>query len=395
MDKNLIEVRPTTQPGGISSQVSENGQPSQSLWISSNQELMIPDWDLTPWAMMLLPYAMRTDSTLRLHGSVDEVLLENLDRVQRVLNGWYPNRLSMIDVLPESTHRSVPANRSRAAFFSGGVDSFYTLSESSPPLDGILYVAGFDIPIDDAVRIERANRILRVAARDFGATAVEAASNVKSFTDEGAKPGTRWVYEQHGAAMAAVAYSLNPNFSSVKVASTNAGEFVHPMGTHPDLDHLWTSSVQTVEHDLSNTTRPEKVAAIMRFDVVRQNLRVCAQNKDDLNCGQCEKCIRTKINLRLTGNDGNCATLDRLSILDVQRLALSDKTNRNYAKENLKYLEDYGIDDPELEKALRFGIRRGWWIGLGVRVANSIPGARKSYRAIKKSLGMKPRDFIS
>ena len=46
----------------------------------------------------------------------------------------------------------------------------------------------------------------------------------------------------------------------------------------------------------------EKLNIVAKWDVAFQNFRVCLANvKDKLNCGRCEKCVRTMLELESLG----------------------------------------------------------------------------------------------
>jgi len=51
--------------------------------------------------------------------------------------------------------------------------------------------------------------------------------------------------------------------------------------------------MRIIHRDLE-LSRMEKIKLVADWDVALQNLRVCLANvKDRLNCGKCEKCVRT------------------------------------------------------------------------------------------------------
>ncbi|WP_157525122.1 hypothetical protein [Microbacterium yannicii] len=310
--------------------------------------------DLTSWMIATLPLAMRLRAHLRLEGNVDEAALENVARAQEVLARWFPRELSRIEITSEGRLTGTPAGGS-GAFFSGGVDSFFTAQTATPPLDVLIFVGGFDIPWDAAPRLEFAWNGTRAAAEEFGARAIRVDSNIRELTD----PYLHWGYVAHGAALAGVSYALRRHVSDVRVASSYNTEQLHPWGTHPELDPYWSSSVQRLRHDSTTETRAEKVASIMSAASARAALRVCWQGATEGNCGVCEKCVRTRVNLRASGHDGACETLPPLDLADLRRLPLSDPSERLFAEENLAYILDNAVQDPSLQQALEDAIRRG------------------------------------
>lgn len=373
----VITVKPITMDGGIGALVRTGTYETTEVWMRSEAiEGMATD-DLTPWAMALLPFAMRTGRALQLEGAVDEVLLHNLQAIQKMMHGWFPRRLTIVPVTPQRTLTSEP-QPGRGAFFSGGADSFFTLAQADPKLDSIVLVGGFDIPVHLTAIIEQAAVTQRAAATEFGASAIQVMTNIRSLTGT----VTDWGTEQHGACLASVAYALKAHLGQVCIASSFTDDDLHPWGSHPDLDPLWSSSGQTITHDTTTELRIEKLDAIMSIPSAREGLRVCWELTGDLNCGSCEKCIRTQVNLYLTGHDGECATLPPLRIEDVRTVRLVEQGARRFAEENLRYLRRSGLHEPELERALVTALRRGQ----ATRILRRVPGSRWTYHTAKRLL---------
>ena len=86
---------------------------------------------------------------------LDGAWIENAPRLVEIFHRWwrYPR------LVPRCAADPVPlppvaAPRERAAFFSGGVDSFHTLLHLGERIDRLVFVVGFDIPLGDATRAE-------------------------------------------------------------------------------------------------------------------------------------------------------------------------------------------------------------------------------------------------
>lgn len=88
-----------------------------------------------------------------------------------------------------------------------------------------------------------------------------------------------------------------------------------------------------------------------------EHLRVCWKNPDGaFNCGECEKCLRTRTNLRAGGAEGRCATLPaRLDVRELMHVPVTTSGGR-YARENLELARERG--DDEFVKAMHTLIRR-------------------------------------
>jgi hypothetical protein len=98
--------------------------------------------------------------------------------------------------------------------------------------------------------------------------------------------------------------------------------------------------------------RIQKTRAIASWPAAHANLRVCWENRGGaLNCGECEKCLRTLVGLRLAGVAGKPPTFSRALDLDrVRRLDLVDANARAYMVENLELAQSVG--DQAVERAV-------------------------------------------
>ena len=110
----------------------------------------------------------------------------------------------------------------------------------------------------------------------------------------------------------------------------------------------------------------EKAAYISEHPVAMRRLRVCLARDTDYNCGRCEKCLRTIINLQVAGASGKCETLPEEPDLEaVASMDLGGENARAFALENLKTLQRLG-NEPELAYALETALERNFE-GEGVR----------------------------
>jgi asparagine synthetase B (glutamine-hydrolysing) len=115
--------------------------------------------------------------------------------------------------------RSSPVERAPGVgcFFSGGVDSFYTLLKHRQEVTHIIFVHGFDIALEEKELRSRASRMAQEVARELGVTLIEVETNLRSFSDKVVGWG-----KYHGAAMASVALLFQHRFSKVLIAATNS-----------------------------------------------------------------------------------------------------------------------------------------------------------------------------
>jgi len=307
------------------------------------------------WLPAALPMAMKYGAGLRLDGCHDSVALTNAVGVQQMLASWYDD-LSLVNVDAGGHASSQTRTRSRGvgSFFSGGADSFFSAIEKSDDITHLIFVTGFDIDVEDEALASQAVAGARAAAASLGKELIEVRTNIRQMSEGILDWGTHY----HGAAMATVGLLLGDVLERVIVPASYHVDDLFPWGSHPDLDALWSSSVVTFEHHGEFATRPEKVARIADNDAAMDHLRICWKNPGGaFNCGTCEKCIRTMVNLRVVDALGRCRTLP--DEIDVKRLRSfrAEHGSAVFAKQNLEAMKANGINDKELIGALKWTVR--------------------------------------
>ena len=359
----LVEHRGTTVLAEIASQDAVIGR----VRVTANVPL---DTSLTPFMAAALPIALHRRSPLHLQGEVDGFALRHVGEVGALLSRWYP-ALSAVPVtadavapgtdVPAPDVATTAANGGVGCFFSGGVDSLYSaVKHAGSDLTHLIFLNGFDISLRDPVRAQSALRANRQVADRLGLELIEMTTDLRSVGDRYAD----WGPIYHGAALAMAGLLLSPVLSRVLVPSTFQSEFMHPWGTHPDLDPLWSSSRVRFVHDGDERTRPQKVAVLADHPFALDYLRVCweqlGEGTTTYNCGRCEKCVRTMVNLRVVGAAGRCATLPA-DLTPTQLANLPRVPGRQIpSRENLAELDRRGRADPELRAALLRRLRRDW-----------------------------------
>ena len=97
-----------------------------------------------PWLACLLPLAATLGEPLRISLPVDRVLFENVQELMRIWKYWYPH-LHVVPMEAEAVdieQHELPTRT--AAFFSGGIDSFFTILHHTAG-----FVPGVQHNIDD------------------------------------------------------------------------------------------------------------------------------------------------------------------------------------------------------------------------------------------------------
>jgi hypothetical protein len=248
-------------------------------------------------------HAMQEHRDVRLRGPATRAALLNLGEFQLVWAGWRPAQYRPVsleaDTIVPPTAR---ASRSLAAF-SGGVDSTFSVLRNNPqaappryPVDTVLLVHGFDVALGLGDALDEL--IARTApVRDLtGTRLVVVRTNSKEL-------GLQKWQDSCGAQLAGCLHLFSGAFTHALIASSDAyDELWLPWGTNPLTDHLLSGAQLEIVHDGAAFSRTDKLAFLAGVPAALRTLKVCWEGKDRArNCGVCEKCVRTQINLMAVG----------------------------------------------------------------------------------------------
>jgi hypothetical protein len=202
---------------------------------------------------------------------------------------------------------------------------------------------------DKSLRATVSQAIHSIAA-ELQKPLIEVETNIQAFANNYAE----WGPHYHGTALASVALLLSRHFRKVFIASSHSYSDLIPWGSHPIIDPLWSTEHTEIIHDGCEATRVEKVAEIALNDTALKYLRVCYENRDGAyNCGRCEKCLCTMVNLHVAGALERCTTFTHtLDLVAVSGMRVPDMDSRVAVEENLRAVERSG-KDPALAQALR------------------------------------------
>jgi hypothetical protein len=297
----------------------DRATPARTLWYDFPPEFA-DDLSLTP--NVFLPVALGTalrdgEQRVLVDGGACPRLLEGLDIAALLIASWFPR------VTPPTiatTGQPVPAypRGTRAAMcISGGVDSLAALRanrDSVPPdhpafvRDGIFYFGlntyDFDGEVPRPERLTEFHRWfakLELFGERVGIRIIPIATNARTF----AATWDEWDIGGLTPSVVGGAHALSSRVRSLAIAGAGNGIDEPQHGYHPLLDGNFSSfglGVHTVD---ANTRRYEKVERIARWPEALATLRVCllfdVPTNGFPNCGTCEKCVRTKLELLANG----------------------------------------------------------------------------------------------
>jgi hypothetical protein len=157
-----------------------------------------------------------------------------------------------------------------------------------------------------------------------------------------------------------VALLLSPRFAKVYVPASQTYAQLFPLAPHPVLDPLWSNDTTAIVLDGCEASRIDKARRIAGCELALASLRVCYENRAGAyNCGRCEKCLRTMLNLYIAGALARCPTFDRPltpAAIVASACPPEGRSARAFLVENLQGLAQLG-DRPDLLAALQQCLR--------------------------------------
>jgi hypothetical protein len=290
----------------------ESGGAKKDLWYeldNSYKEYFTNTLD-GPLVALLLP-SMTRGENIQLNGKVSEKLYYNITyALQYILKSLFPSlkiiKISAKKLIKESTRAS-----STASGFSGGIDSFYTLSQhnfnSSMPenykIKNLMYynVGAFAEGKERLFR-EKYRRLLPIA-KELNLPFIAVNSNMDDFY------GKNTFIQSHTLRTISVGLTLQNGFDKYLFASgySYIDTRVSPSKTQSIslAEPLIVPLLSTERFDPSlvgsEVSRVEKTNKTAILPYTKKYLDVCIDTNFTGNCSRCRKCIRTMLTLYVLG----------------------------------------------------------------------------------------------
>lgn len=244
-------------------------------------------------------------------------------------------------------------DRRVAAFFSGGVDSLDLVIEHGDIIDDLLFVRGFDVQVHDLERNEEVLLPVREAAASVGKPLIVAETDLRDFSD----PATDWTWFVY-AGLIATTLMLSRTHKLVLCAASVADQHL-PVEAVRNRSGGFGNERTELRIEGRTATRVAKLEKVAAAGVARSSLRVCWQNvAGTINCGLCDKCIRTMVGLAAVGMLDQIDTLpDHLDLESVAASPAAKRSDRAFLQESLESAEANG--HAELASALRTALAAG------------------------------------
>lgn len=301
----LVEAR---QEGLVRRTVTFDGQ---DVWweISGPNTALPPELsrhDMAATALVF--YAMHQGRHLHIDGPVSASLLENLENLIACWALWRPDLYRSVPVTAATVvAEDQPESSSRGkavAAFSGGVDASFTLYRHATQDAGLrsktlvagVLIHGMDIPLE---RNDAFGKATQTAADTLASVSVPL---VILRTNWKAVACIHWEMEFGTAVSTCLRNWQGAVDTGLLGSDEDYSRLELPWGGNPITYAMLSGRDFAVVYDGGEYPRTEKVRYLTSWDAGVRNLRVCWQGPiTGKNCGQCEKCIRTKMNFLAVG----------------------------------------------------------------------------------------------
>lgn len=290
-------------------------QPDKEVFIAAEARYA-EDLEPNPHAFLtgaFVPALHFGERRIAMDAAVCPRLTQGLSTAMGLMQHWSAGRMKPLRL--ELDHRATVAHadapRRTGLFLSGGIDSLATLR-----LNHLRYPAGHPHRIQDALLMhgfdiggvlargakyhvfERARQHMQPVAADAGLELIPVYTNIRHLCDA----RELWLNYFFGAVLAAAAHAFAPRLHLADIAASYDIANLVPCGSHPLLDPWYGSVDVAIQHCDVELTRLDKLRIIAEWPAAFHNFRVCLANVPDrLNCGRCEKCVRTMCGLLAIG----------------------------------------------------------------------------------------------
>jgi hypothetical protein len=288
----------------------ERDRPKQEVFIETSNEFS-EDITCNPHAFLvacIIPAMYYGEKRLAIDAPICPKLLDGLQTVMAWLHHWHGNHPQIIPIESkiQASFPYVSSSRKAGLFFSGGIDALSALKTNHlhfPPehpgsiKDGLLVYGVLNGQDESDSTFELVSNSVSRLAKDAGINLIPVSTNIYSHIRDLDQDFWFWKLHFQGSFFAAIAHAFSRRFHTVSIASTYDLVHLNPWGSHPLLDPNYSSYDLQIRHENVTLSRLVKTKLVAEWETIYQNLWVCNEitsyRNGRLNCGKCEKCVRT------------------------------------------------------------------------------------------------------
>jgi hypothetical protein len=340
-------------------------RPDQEVFFETTSDLE-DDLVINPnaWLLACTLMAMRYgEARIALDAPISSELKDGLINAMKCLINWHGGARKVISIEapiePEVLYPEPPARA--GALFSGGVDALAMVRDNHLNFapnhpryiqDGILVYGVLEGENEYDSSFQNVVNAVETIAKDAGIKLIQVYTNAYAHFRDLDSDFSFWRFEYHGSFLAAIAHAFAPRFSYASIASTYDLANLEPWGSHPLLDHLYSTTGLQIRHENAALSRLEKTQLVGGWDVALKHLRVCNEKvsyrQGNYNCGNCEKCVRTMTAFLSLGLLDQITTFKEKDVSQaklVNTCYLSDSYEESCYRELIQPLTDLGRHD--------------------------------------------------
>jgi hypothetical protein len=313
-------------------------RPTYRLYFQTSEEYADIFW-ADPNAFLMacyLPAYHLGEKRIRVEGAICPLLHQHLKGAMMLVKSWYPDDFNIQPLIEpaEGFKALMPFGSRSLSLLSGGIDSLsilranHLLLPADHPdfIKGTLSVSHYGKKAETldeyTEHIKGRMEIALPLAKDANLLPIFVLTNVWRFNPS----GYFYDFKAHGAQLSAAASFFSKGFNKGFIASSFDAAYLHKYwGSHPLLDSYYSSNHFKMEHTGTEMNRLEKTEIVANWPAALQHVRVCQkEHSGELNCGTCEKCIRTMTHLEALGMLRNCKSFPENNI-DAERINYLEK----------------------------------------------------------------------
>lgn len=240
---------------------------------------------------------------------IDETFFNSLKELKTQFIKFHPNKNISGKLHANKIVKNKFNKNNTSLLFSGGLDSFDSLTRHYHKKPYLISIHGADVEINDTIRwnefkkFNSEEKILDLSRLFY----VE--SNLREFytykVDLLVDHLGWWGAVQHGMALLGVLSPLSYKYgiTDINIAASATNEITYSWGSSPYIDENMKWANTKVTHDGYQFRRTDKTDNVVKFvngTDYNIKLRVCyADDRQGANCNICHKCQRTALSLIL------------------------------------------------------------------------------------------------
>lgn len=318
---------------------------SREFFIEYNRPIPPSDESILaiPFAAVMAPIAWATGAELEMP-SLDSDFAASLAEGQEYFKKWFPKKWAFGGTLKTRFVPNCATGLRPGMLFSGGVDSLTTYAAHREEGLRLFTIFGTDIPLAETGFISLCRQKFDAFAEAEKADLIYIRSNVRDILDlkrlKRFVSGCWYTEVAHGLMMASLTVPISyPDTGTLYVASCSHRPGGHySCGSERELIEKMRWAGSGILNDRNELNRMKKIAFLKSHPELYRYLRVCWSQFSALNCGKCEKCLRTICELLANNVD---PALCNFSVNNDTLASLKKRMIRSY---HFFFRSDSGLD---------------------------------------------------